>query len=52
MEKLDSRQIRARGQHDSLYGRAGVSIRHDEIIVCNEAQCTTRYIVEIGAYMG
>ena len=49
MEKLDSRQLRARGQYDSLDAWAGVAIRNDEIIVYNEAQSTIRYLMEIGA---
>ena len=49
MEKLDSRQLRARGQCDFLDARTGVPIRNDEIIVYNEAQSTIRYLTEIGA---
>jgi poly [ADP-ribose] polymerase len=37
-----------KGQYDSVYAKAGRSLRNNEFIVYNEAQCTPRYFVEIG----
>jgi poly [ADP-ribose] polymerase len=39
---------RLRRAYDSVHGRAGCSLRNDEFIVYDEAQCTVRYLVEVG----
>lgn len=39
--------LRKRGNYDSLYAKAGISIYNDEFIIYNSNQCTIKYIVEL-----
>ena len=37
-----------RGSYDSLFAEGGIDLRNNEYIVYNQAQCTVKYLVEIG----
>jgi len=40
--------LKARGNYDSLSALGGADLINNEFIVYNEAQCTVKYIVEVG----
>ena len=44
---LDYKKIQDKG-FDSVYAHSGSSLRNDEFIIYNPAQCTIKYLVEIG----
>ena len=44
---LNYRKLQDKG-FDSVYAHSGSSLRNDEFVVYNPAQCTIRYLVEIG----
>lgn len=46
---LDADQLVARGVYDSLWARAGRSLRNDEFVVYEEAQTTITYLVEVSS---
>ncbi|HNW88060.1 MAG TPA: hypothetical protein PKN48_00225 [Bacteroidales bacterium] len=39
--------LRRKGEYDSLYAKAGISIYNDEFVIYNTQQCTIKYIVEL-----
>ena len=45
---LTEEKLKARGDYDSLWAKAGKSLRNDEFVVYNEAQTTITYLVEVG----
>jgi len=45
---LSKANLRKRGQYDSLYAEGGADLRNNEYIVYDDAQCTIRFLVEIG----
>ncbi len=45
---LNKQNLRKRGQFDSLYAEGGADLRNNEYIVYDDAQCTIRFLVEIG----
>jgi poly [ADP-ribose] polymerase len=47
MGQLNERSIKAKG-YDSVFAEGGADLRNNEYIVYNKAQCTVRYLVEIG----
>lgn len=47
MYNMNEKNLKAKGQYDCLFAKAGVSLLNDEIIIYNADQCTVRYIVEI-----
>ncbi len=47
-EWLAERQGRFRKPYDSLFARGGIDLINNEYIVYNQAQCTVRYLVEVG----
>lgn len=42
-----SKKVKAEG-YDSVYAHAGQSLRNEEFIVYNMAQCTVKYLIEFG----
>jgi poly [ADP-ribose] polymerase len=47
MYSLTDKDLRKRGDYDSLSALGGADLRNNEFIVYNEAQCTVKYLVEI-----
>jgi len=46
--QLTEKRLKNRGSYDSLFAEGGADLRNNEYIVYNEAQCTPRYLVELG----
>lgn len=40
--------LKSKGDYDSLYAKAGTSLRNDEFVIYRKEQCTIKYIVEVG----
>ncbi len=47
MYSLTDKDLRGRGDYDSLSAMGGADLRNNEFIVYNENQCTVKYLVEI-----
>ena len=47
--RLKERSRFRRAPYDSVFARGGVDLRNNEYIVYDEAQCTIRYLIEVGA---
>lgn len=45
---LNKQNLRKRGQYDSLFAEGGADLRNNEYIVYDDAQCTVKFLVEIG----
>jgi poly [ADP-ribose] polymerase len=45
---LNKQSLRKRGDYDSLYAEGGADLRNNEYIVYDDAQCTIKFLVEIG----
>jgi len=45
---LNKINLRKRGAFDSLFAEGGADLRNNEYIVYDDAQCTIKYLVEIG----
>jgi poly [ADP-ribose] polymerase len=45
---LNKQSLRKRGAYDSLYAEGGADLRNNEYIVYDDAQCTIKFLVEIG----
>lgn len=45
---LNKHNLRKRGNYDSLYAEGGADLRNNEYIVYDGAQCTIKFLVEIG----
>lgn len=45
---LNKQNLRRRGDYDSLFARGGADLRNNEFIVYDDAQCTIKYLVELG----
>ena len=45
---LDKRKLRSKGDYDSLFAEGGADLRNNEYIVYDDAQCTIKFLVEIG----
>jgi len=45
---LNKQNLRRRGNYDSLYAEGGADLRNNEYIVYDDAQCTIKFLVEIG----
>ena len=45
---LSKQNLRRRGDYDSLYAEGGADLRNNEYIVYDDAQCTIKFLVEIG----
>jgi poly [ADP-ribose] polymerase len=45
---LNKQNLRKRGNYDSLYAEGGADLRNNEYIVYDDAQCTIKFLVEIG----
>jgi poly [ADP-ribose] polymerase len=48
MYTLDERALNSKGKYDSLFAKGGIDLRNNEYIIYNAAQCTVKYLVEIG----
>ena len=48
MYSLTEPKLKQRGSYDSLFAEGGIDLRNNEYIVYNQAQCTVKYLVEIG----
>jgi len=46
--QLSKKNLRARGAYDSLHAEGGADLRNNEFIVYDDAQCTIKFLVEIG----
>jgi poly [ADP-ribose] polymerase len=46
--ELTEKNLKARGDYDSLFAEGGADLRNNEFIVYNDAQCTIKYLVEFG----
>lgn len=49
MSTLTETGLKQKGQYDSLFAEGGVDLINNEYIVYNDAQCTIKYLIEIGA---
>ena len=45
---LNKHNLRKHGDYDSLFAEGGYDLRNNEYIIYDDAQCTIKYIVEIG----
>jgi poly [ADP-ribose] polymerase len=45
---LNKKNLRKRGDYDSLYAEGGADLRNNEYIIYDDAQCTIKFLVEIG----
>jgi len=48
MYDLNEKNLKSRGSYDSLFAEGGADLRNNEYIVYNQAQCSVKYLVEIG----
>lgn len=48
MYDLDEKMLKDKGDYDSLFAKGGIDLYNNEYIVYNPAQCTIKYLVEIG----
>jgi len=48
MYDLTDQRLRQRGHYDSLFAEGGADLRNNEYIIYNQAQCSVKYLVEIG----
>jgi poly [ADP-ribose] polymerase len=48
MYELTEPKLKNRGPYDSLFAEGGADLRNNEYIVYNQAQCTVKYLIEIG----
>lgn len=47
--ELNEENLKKKGEdYDSLFAEGGADLRNNEFIVYNQAQCTIRYLVEVG----
>jgi poly [ADP-ribose] polymerase len=46
--ELTEDNLKKRGNYDSLFAEGGADLKNNEYIVYNQAQCTIRYLVEVG----
>ncbi|MCU0446143.1 MAG: WGR domain-containing protein [Microscillaceae bacterium] len=46
--ELTEENLKKKGNYDSLYAEGGADLKNNEYIVYNQAQCTIRYLVEVG----
>jgi poly [ADP-ribose] polymerase 2/3/4 len=46
--ELTEENLKKRGNYDSLFAEGGADLKNNEYIVYNQAQCTIRYLVEVG----
>ncbi len=45
---LNYKNLKARGDYDSVFAHGGADLVNDEFIIYTEPQCTIKYLVEIG----
>lgn len=45
---LNKQNLKKRGVFDSLYAEGGADLRNNEFIIYDDAQCTIKFLVEIG----
>jgi poly [ADP-ribose] polymerase len=45
--ELSEKNLKKRGDYDSLYAEGGADLRNNEYIIYNHAQCTVKYLVQV-----
>ena len=48
MSSLDRKALLKHGNYDSFFAKGGADLRNNEYIVYEPAQCTVRYLIEMG----
>lgn len=45
--ELSEKNLKKRGDYDSLYAEGGADLRNNEYIIYNHSQCTVKYLVQV-----
>ncbi len=45
--ELSEKNLKKRGEYDSLFAEGGADLRNNEYIIYNQAQCTVKYLVQV-----
>lgn len=48
MSSLDRKALLKHGNYDCFFAKGGADLRNNEYIVYEPAQCTVRYLIEMG----